>query len=85
VRTHAEHLAHTLNPVPLFERVGHCVPVRTDDKIYKTAYTRGLDGKKHMSAYSIILDMKNTHTHTEARIKEEIANLPCVGVSLQVG
>jgi len=40
VRTHAEHLAHTLNPVPLFERVGHCVPVGTDDKIYKTAYTR---------------------------------------------
>jgi len=46
------------NPVPLFERVGHCVPVGTDDRIYKTAYTRGLDIKKHMSAYSIILDIK---------------------------
>jgi len=33
MRTHAEHLAHTLNPVPPFERVGHCVPVGTDDKI----------------------------------------------------
>ena len=58
MRTHAEHLAHTLNPVPLFERVGHCVPVGTDDKIDKTAYTRGLDVKKHMSAYSIILEIK---------------------------
>jgi len=59
VRTHAEHLAHTLNSVPLFERVGHCVPVGTDDKIYKNAYTRGLDvKKKHMSDYSIILDIK---------------------------
>jgi len=46
VWTHAEHLAHALNPVPLFERVGHCVPVGTNDKIYKTAYTRGLDVKK---------------------------------------
>jgi len=60
VRTHAEHLAHTLNPVPLFVRVGHCVPVGMDDKIYKTAYTRGLAvKKKHISAYSIILDKKN--------------------------
>jgi len=58
VRTHAEHLAHTLKPVPLFVRVRHCVPVGTDDKIYKTAYTRGLDVKKHISAYSIILDIK---------------------------
>jgi len=58
VQTHAEHLAHMLNPVSLFERVGHCVPVETDDKIYKTAYTRGLDVKKHLSAYSIILDIK---------------------------
>jgi len=58
VRTHAEHLAHTLNPVPLFERAGHCVPVGTDDKIYKTAYTWGLDVKKRMNAYSIILDIK---------------------------
>jgi len=58
VRTHAQHLAHTLNPVPFFERVGHCVPVGTDDKIYKTAYIRGLDVKKHMSAYSIILEKK---------------------------
>jgi len=46
VRTHAEHLAHTLNPVPLFERVGHCVPVGKDDKIYGAAHTRGLDVKK---------------------------------------
>jgi len=61
VRTNAEHLAHTLNPAPLFERVGHCVPVGTDDKIYKTAYTRGLDVKKHMSAYSIIFDIKKSH------------------------
>jgi len=30
----------------------------TDDNIYKTAYTRGLDVKKHMSVYSIILDIK---------------------------
>jgi len=61
VRTHAEHLAHTLNPVPLFERVGPCVPVGTDDKIYKTAYRRGMDvkKKKHMSVYSIILDTKD--------------------------
>jgi len=59
VRTHTEHLAHTLNHVLLFERVGHCVPVGTDDKIYKTAYTRGLDvKKKYMNAYSIILDIK---------------------------
>jgi len=58
VRTHAEHLAHMLNPVPLFERVDHCVPVGTDDKIYKAAYTRGLDVKKHIGAYSIILDIK---------------------------
>jgi len=58
VRTHAEHLAHTLNPVPLFVRVGHCVPVGTDEKLYKTAYTRGLGEKKHISAYSIILDIK---------------------------
>jgi len=57
VRMHA-HLAHTLNPVPLFVRVGHCVPVGTDDRIYKTVFTRGLDVKKHISAYSIILDMK---------------------------
>jgi len=58
VRTHAEHLAHTLNPVPVLVSVGHCVPVGTDDRIYKTAYTRGLDVKKHISAYSIILDIK---------------------------
>jgi len=59
VRTHAEHLAHTLIPVPLLVRVGHCVPVGTDDRIHKTAYTRGLDVKKtHISAYSIILDIK---------------------------
>jgi len=58
VRTHAEHLAHMLNPVLPFERVGHCVPVGTGDKIYKTANTRGLDVKKHTSAYSIILDIK---------------------------
>jgi len=42
----SEHLAHTLNPVPLFVRVGHCVPVGTDDRIYKTAYTRRMDVKK---------------------------------------
>jgi len=35
------------------------VPVGTDDRIYKTAYTRELDVKKHMSAYSIILNLKN--------------------------
>jgi len=58
VRTHAENLAHTLNPVPLFVRVGHCVPVGTDDRIYKTAHTQGLDVKKHISSYSIILDIK---------------------------
>jgi len=58
VRTHAEHLARTLNPVPLFVRVGHCVPVGTDDRIHKSAYTRGLDVKKHINAYSIILDIK---------------------------
>jgi len=46
VRTHAEYLAHTLNPVPLFVGVGHCVPVGTDDRIHKTAYTLGLDVKK---------------------------------------
>jgi len=40
VRTHAEHLAHMLNPAPLFERVGHCVPVGTDDKININAYIR---------------------------------------------
>jgi len=58
-RTHAEHLAHMLDPVPLFERMGRCVPVGAGDKIYKTAYTQGLDvKKKHMSAYSIILDKK---------------------------
>jgi len=32
--------------------------VGTDDKIYKTAYTRGLDVKKHMSAYFVIIDIK---------------------------
>jgi len=58
VRTHAEHLAHTLNPVPLLVRVGHCVPVGIDDRIYKTAYRRGLDVKKYRNAYSIILDIK---------------------------
>jgi len=58
VRTHAEHLEHTLNPVPLFERVGHFVLVGTDDRINKTTYTQGLDVKKYMSAYSIILDIK---------------------------
>jgi len=41
VRTHAEHLAHTLNPVPLFQKVGHCVPVGTDDKIYKNRIHTG--------------------------------------------
>jgi len=58
VRTHAEHLAHTLNPVPLFVRAGHCVPAGTDDKIDKTEYTRGLDVKRHISAYSIFFDIK---------------------------
>jgi len=54
----AEHLAHTLNPVPLYGRVGHCVLVGADDRIYKSAYTRGLDVQKHIRAYSIILDIK---------------------------
>jgi len=34
-----------LKQVPLFERVGHCVLVGTDDNIYKTAYTPALDEK----------------------------------------
>jgi len=58
VPRNAEHLEHSLNPVPLFVSVGHCMPVGTDDIIYKTAYTRGLDVKMHISAYSIILDIK---------------------------
>jgi len=58
VRTHAEHLAHTLKPVPLFGRVGHCVPVGTDDKIYINAYARGLDEKKHIGSSSVILEIK---------------------------
>jgi len=45
-------------PVPLFGRVGHSVPVGTDDKLYKTAYTRGMDEEKPMHAYFIILDIK---------------------------
>jgi len=58
VQTHAEHLAHTLKP--LFKRVGHCVPVGTNNKIDKTAYVQGLDvnQKKAMSAYSIILEIE---------------------------
>jgi len=55
---HTKHLAHTLQPVPLFGRVGHCAPVGTDDRIYKIAYTRELDEKKRMSADSIILKIK---------------------------
>jgi len=36
------------------------VPVGTDDKIDKTAYTRelGVKAKKHVSAYSIIQEIK---------------------------
>jgi len=47
------------------------VPVEIDDNIYKTAFTRGLDVEKHISAYSIILNIKkerkkkkNTHMYT---------------------
>jgi len=46
--THACTLTHT-------HRGTH---IGMDDKIDKTAYTRGLDEKKKMSAYSIILDIK---------------------------
>jgi len=56
---HAEHLAHThVKTVPLLGKVGHCVPVGTDDKIDTTAYTRRLDEKKHMNTYSIIFEIK---------------------------
>jgi len=34
-----------LNPVPLIERVGHCVPVGTDDKI-KKPHTHALKKKR---------------------------------------
>jgi len=59
VRTHAEHLAHMLNPVPLFERVGHCVPVGTDGKILKAAYTR-------------INFKKNKNKHKQAKVYEQV-------------
>jgi len=48
-----------LNPVPLFVRAVHGVPVGTDDRIHKSTYTRGLDVKKNINAYSIIFDLKN--------------------------
>jgi len=78
---HADHLAHMLKPIPLFVRVGHCVLVGTDDKTYKTAYTRGLDAKKHTSAYSIILNIKK-----KQKKKKQIKNkerdrkegIPCI-------
>jgi len=56
VRTHAEHLAYTIKSCSAFrKRRPLCAG---GNIIYKTVYTRELDVKKHMSAYSIILDIK---------------------------